>query len=123
MSRQTIDSERERLLGNNRMNYNNAINSGIDIMIDDLEDKTSKLLQVTQSVNQTMLRDEETRRTLFESVDKSDVAMSKGRRFVSDITNDPTYFGVFKIALLVFSTLSILYFGGKFCFRFIFNNS
>lgn len=120
MSMKTSDPERERLLGNNKMNLlDNAINDGNEVMIDDLEAKTSRLLLLTKNVDQTLRRDEDTRRTLSESVDRSDLMMSKGRKFVSDVTNDPTYFGVFKIAMLVFSSLCILYFGGKFIFRFI----
>lgn len=117
------DPERERLLGNNRSNIlDNAINDGNEVMIDDLEAKTARLLLLSQNVDQTLRRDEDTRRALTESVDRSDVMMSKGRRFISDVTNDPTYFGVFKIAMLVFTSLCILYFGGKFLFCFVFKS-
>ena len=124
MNMKKSDPERERLLGNNRSNpLDNAINDGNEVMIDDLEAKTSRLLLLSQSVDQTLRRDEDTRRALTESIDKSDIMMSKGRRFVSDITNDPTYFGVFKIAMLVFWSLCIIYFGGKFLFCFVFKRN
>lgn len=119
MNMKKADPERERLLGNNRMNIlDNAINDGNEVMIDDLEAKTSRLLLLTKNVDQTLRRDEDTRRALSESIDKSDLMMSKGRKFVSDVTDDPTYFGVFKIAMLVFSSLCVVYFGGKIIFRF-----
>lgn len=123
MNMKKADPERERLLGSNRMNpLDDAINDGNEVMIDDLEEKTSRLLFLTKNVDQTLRRDEDTRRTLADSVDKSDLMMSKGRQFISDVTNDPTYFGVFKIAMLVFTSLCILYFGGKFLFRFVFKS-
>jgi hypothetical protein len=43
---------------------------------------------------------------------------AKGRALVSSITDDPTCSGVMKIAMLVFWTLTIIYFSIKYLYRF-----
>ncbi|KAK8866985.1 hypothetical protein M9Y10_009954 [Tritrichomonas musculus] len=108
---------------NNMINsFNSAINDGNEIMIDDLETKTSQLLLMTQTIDKALNTDENCRNALLESIDKTDLLMIKGNKFVSAIVNDQSYFGVFKIAFLVFTTLCSIYFGGKLALCFIIRN-
>ena len=96
-----------------------AIASGNEIMLDELKEKTSRLLGMTRNVDQTLSNDNAELESLRGSMYRSTDLTSKGREFLSSITNDPTYFGVFKIALLVFTSLCVLYFGSKFLYRII----
>lgn len=112
---QPPDQIYKQMKKNNTSLFNeiDTINNGNEIMLDSLKDQTSRLLGVTKSLDVSLQEDnkelDSLRTKLFRGTDLS----SKSRSLLHSITEDPSYFGVFKIAMLVFICLCLLYFGGK----------
>jgi hypothetical protein len=86
-------------------------------MLDDLDLKTQQLLIASRGVQDVFRDDDAARKSLSASVDRGYDVRNVSRSLLNSVTNEPTYFGVFKIAMLVFWTLCIIYFPGKFIYR------
>ena len=87
-------------------------------MLGSVADKSRRLLEVTRTVRDTLCDDRTQLDALSVSMESGTGAVAKGRAFVASITDDPTYSGVMKIAMLVFWTLTITYFSIKYLYRF-----
>jgi hypothetical protein len=90
-----------------------------DRMLDDLGHKTEQLLLVTRGVRDVLRDDHAELESLSMSVNRGYDIRDVSRNLLDSVTNEPTYFGVFKIAMLVFWTLCIIYFPGRFVFRYL----
>jgi hypothetical protein len=84
-------------------------------MIDTLGDKTQKLLELTRTVRHTLSEDI----SQLEALDVSSVVVAKGHALIAGIADDPTYFGVGKIAICVFLILWAILLLLRFAFRLI----
>ena len=107
--------------GSNPSFNHNAMAQTIDqanlMAMDQLADSTTSLLESTRRIH-TSLKDQNTRlHAMVQNSMDADDGMSSSRRFVKDIVDDPTAVGVCKIAIIVFTTLCVLYFGGKFGYK------
>ena len=119
MSVKMTDSERDRLLRPSQSSpVDSAINDGNEFIISDLEGKTKQLLHLTRNVKNNLDADEEMRLSLSDAILRGGDLVSRSNSLLSNVTNDPSAFGVFKIAMLVFTGLCTVYFGGKFVFKF-----
>jgi hypothetical protein len=99
-----------------------VINARNEQMLDALGAKTRQLLTVSRGVRDCLLDDQLELESLSISMHNGNDMMSKGRQFLHNVTDDPTYFGVFKIAMFVFWTLFLIYFPGKFVIRYVSRN-
>lgn len=90
-----------------------AVQNGNEIMLDSLKDQTGRLLGITKSLDMSLREDNKELDSLRETLFRGTDLTSKSRALLHNITDDPSYFGVFKIAMLVFVSLLLLYFGGK----------
>ena len=88
-------------------------------MIIDLYDKSNQFKRLAVSLKHTFNSGYQQLGELSTSISTSDSVMHKARVYVSSITDDPTFFGVCKIAMCVFMLLTILYFGGKLIFNIV----
>lgn len=89
-------------------------------MLSSLSEQTAELRRVAGSLHSIFQNGKENLQSLTANVETSGTMMERSRRYLSTVTDDPTYFGVFKIAMLVFWSLTITYFGLKFLSRFVF---
>lgn len=81
--------------------------------LDDLADSTDRLLQHTKTLHGQIRSDVERLDNVLYTGSNANDMMGKGRQFVKSITDDPTGIGIMKIALVTFTILCTLYFGGK----------
>lgn len=81
--------------------------------LDDLADSTDRLLQHTKTLHGQIRSDVERLDSVLYTGSNANDMMAKGRQFVKSITDDPTGIGIMKIALVTFTILCTLYFGGK----------
>jgi hypothetical protein len=86
-------------------------------MIDALGDKTQRLLELTHTVHRSLRDDRRQLDPLDMSMDTSPVVVANGRALVAGIVDDPTYFGVGKIAICVFILLCVILMLLKFVLR------
>ena len=87
--------------------------------MDQLADSTTSLLESTKRIHSN-LKDQNMRinAMVLNSMDADD-GMSKGRKLAKDIIDDPTGVGICKIAMIVFITLCVVYFGGKYTYKLL----
>ena len=104
-------SERERLFSG-RSN-NDFMTQSNDAKIDVLDSKTEQLKNAVRSLGGILTEDASHLSSLGNVIDQSSTAVSGVRRSLKAIVDDPSAFGVMKIAILVFTILCVLYFGGK----------
>ena len=102
----------------NQNYFLNAINSGNEIAMEELEKKTSTLLNITKRVDETLRMDSENLKSYQNVMEDGSGLMKKSSLVVKSIVDDPTAMGVMKISFLVFLILFILYFGGKLFYKF-----
>lgn len=110
---------RARLLNGSKGYDQVAMNAGNEMLVDSLGDKSSKLLNIAKGIRESFKNDEEQLISLSTSMDKSANLVSKAKGLVTNIVDDPTPVGVMKIASLVFTSLCVLYFGGKLIYRLL----
>jgi hypothetical protein len=89
--------------------------SGLDVLenrndqlLSALSDKSRQLLDLSRSVRGTLSDDRAHLEALSTSMNTGTDLVVRGRAAFSSITNDPTYFGVCKIAIFVFLALVII---------------
>ena len=88
-------------------------------MMSILSDKTAELRRMAGGFKEVFDNSRETVASLAMNMENSGTMMERSRRYLSTVTDDPTYYGVFKIAMLVFWTLTISYFGLKFVYGIV----
>jgi hypothetical protein len=115
------DNARNRYSLFNSIDDNNldAIDDRNEQLLSAMTVKSQSLLEISRSVKRTLAADRLQLDNLGASMDTGTDLLSKTRGLVAGVADDPTYFGVFKIASVVFWTLIIIYFSLKFGFRLI----
>lgn len=87
-------------------------------MLGTLQEKTEQWKNMALKMKSMFTDDLAELTTLTANMETSGTLISKSRRYVASITEDPTYIGVFKIAMVVFISLCLLYFGPKCIYKF-----
>jgi hypothetical protein len=89
--------------------------SGLDVLenrneqlLSALSDKSRRLLDLSRSVRGKLSDDKAQLEALSTSMDTGSSLVATGHRALSWVANDPTYFGVCKIATIVFFVLAII---------------
>ena len=101
--------------GNNAMRV--TMEQANQMAMNELADSTTSLLEHTKRLH-TNLRDQNERlHAMIQNSMDADDGMTSSRKFVKDIVDDQSAIGVCKIAIIVFTTLSVIYFGGKFGYK------
>ena len=104
-----------------RNNYNKGLattmNQANTMAIDSIADSTTLLLEHTKRLHSNLHDQNERISGMLDNGDEANNGMSSGLKFVKSVVDDPSGIGIMKIALLVFTTLCVLYFGGKLVFK------
>lgn len=94
-----------------------AIEDRNNQMLGELQSKTEQWKGMAMKMKAMFTEDLDQLEALSVNMETGGNMITKSRRLVSSIVDDPTYLGVFKIAMFVFISLCILYFGPKFIYN------
>ena len=103
--------------GGSSYNPEDAIEDRNNQMLGELQSKTEQWKGMAMKMKAMFTEDLDQLEALSANMETGGNMISKSRHLISSIVDDPTYLGVFKIAMLVFVSLCILYFGPKIIYK------
>lgn len=105
--------------------YNGMIttmNQANNMALDSIADSTTALLEHTKRLHSNLHDQNDRISSMLDNGDEANNGMSNGMKFVKSIVDDPSGIGIMKIAMIVFVTLCVIYFGSKITWKLFFKS-